>query len=205
MIRYFVYNGNSGLRNHPNRDYYSSAALPRHLQSIDIWHTFKIQLPQPNAFYPPAQTRIQCTPPTAQQGGIYSTVLIDMDQELLVSDIRRYRVGEIRFVFTLSESQDRNGCERFNLGPLFAYVHWFSPISKPSVSSRFRTVKKEVYRDIPDGGIVPLSNIVVPCPLAPVLPGRLQKGSIRSATCMETELEFYINPFASHIDYELYA
>jgi hypothetical protein len=58
---------------------------------------------------------------------------------------------------------------------------------------------------IPDGGIVPLVCIVAPCPLAPILAGHISKGSVKSATCMETQMEFYINPFASHFDYELYA
>jgi len=49
-------------------------------------------------------------------------------------------------------------------------------------------------------GVVLLSTIIAPCPLAPVLPAQIPKGHTDSMTSMETEKEFYINPFISHLD-----
>lgn len=53
------------------------------------------------------------------------------------------------------------------------------------------------------GGIVLLTNIIAPCPLIPVLPDTLIKGTVTPENCMETVSSFYLNPFASHLDYAL--
>ncbi len=53
--------------------------------------------------------------------------------------------------------------------------------------------------------ILPKSLYIAPFPLAPVLPGWIPKGHTDLMTIMEAEKEFHINPFISHLDYELYA
>src|SRR5258708_38123415 len=68
------------------------------------------------------------------------------------------------------------------------------------------SIKKLTSNGIPNGGVIPLSRVVALCPLAPVLLGCISKGSMRpTLTCMESETEFYLNPFASHCNYDLYA
>ncbi len=111
-----------------------------------------------------------------------------------------YRVGELRMVFSLSNDQQVSSKRE-----LYAFIHWFSPISNPVAHIRLHSIKKLTSNGIPDGGVIPLSRVVALCPLAPVLLGCISKGSVRPMTCMESEMEFYLNPFTSHWDYDLYA
>ena len=99
--------------------------------------------------------------------------------------------------------QDPNSRESMAQCQRYVYMHWFSPISRPLPNSQLCVVKKELscmgITSISDG-VVLLSTIIAPCPLAPVLPAPIPKGHTDSMTSMETEKEFYINPFISHLD-----
>src|SRR5258706_5654373 len=110
-----------------------------------------------------------------------------------------YRVGELRMVFSLSNDQQVSSKQE-----LYAFVHWFGPISNLVAHIHLHSIKKLTSNGIP-GGVIPLSRVVALCPLAPVLLGCISKGSVRPMMCMESETEFYLNPFASHWDYDLYA
>ena len=84
--------------------------------------------------------------------------------------------------------QDLNSQESMVQCQRYAYVHWFSPISRPLPNSQLHMVKKELSHmgiiSISDGGVVLLSTIIAPCPLAPVLLGQIPKGHTDSMTSM---------------------
>ncbi|KAF8321433.1 uncharacterized protein EI90DRAFT_3020318 [Cantharellus anzutake] len=163
MLRFFVYDCDMGLRHDPNRYYYASTMpLPPQISSIDIWHAFKLQRPPPNLFYPPLHMQVSCSPPgtrdcTAAYTG--TTVLIRVNGT--------FQIGKARIISALPNDRE---LETMKKRQLYVFVHWFSPISNLIAHMHLRTVKKLISSDgIPDGGIVPLSSVVTPCPLAPVL------------------------------------
>ena len=102
--------------------------------------------------------------------------------------------------------QDPNSRESISMAQCqrYVYMQWFSQISRPLPNSQLHVVKKELSHNMGitsiSDGVVLLLTIIAPFPLAPVLPAQILKVHTDSMTSMETEKEFYINPFISHLD-----
>jgi hypothetical protein len=87
----------------------------------------------------------------------------------------------------------------------FAFVLWFSPMSRRDPRTRLRKVTKLRSHFGRMGGIVPLSDIASLASLAPDLPGDVTKGSVNPLTSMAMYESFYVNRFGSHALYALLA
>lgn len=86
ILRYFL-DGDDGSSRRINRAYYERAAVPYGLEVFDIWHSFKLDFPPPNAFYSAQSRTIHCKPPLRSNTAVYETVLVEMENNR--TDIKR--------------------------------------------------------------------------------------------------------------------
>ena len=89
-------------------------------------------------------------------------------------------------------------------GDILAYVHWYTSM-RVEPHSRLQRVQKLMRgTDCRSGGIVKLSSIRFPCSLATALDTGIYPAGINNHNAYKVANSFYINPFASHVDYELF-
>ena len=87
-------------------------------------------------------------------------------------------------------------------GEILAYVHWYTFV-RADTNSGLRRVCKTVRGDQQAGGVIRLKSICFPCHLATAIDGECPPG-INQHNVFDVASNFYINPFASHEDYELF-
>ena len=86
---------------------------------------------------------------------------------------------------------------------MFAYVHWYSPAKQAHPHHKLREVSKMMRGRHRAGGVIGLESIRGPCPLSSKLDGSCPPGIGQDNAYNELS-SFWINPFASHVDYELH-
>lgn len=118
--------------------------------------------------------------------------------ELMNSSLQlETRVADLRLIFRAAnhtDPQKRN---------TYAYVHWYGPIKPPHRDHKLREVQKMMRAGQRAGGVILLSDILGACPLASKISSDSPPG-VDQNNAYERLDSFYINPFASHIDYELF-
>jgi hypothetical protein len=107
------------------------------------------------------------------------------------------RIADLRLIFRATE--DENGRK----GKVFGYVHWYSPTKNPHRDHKLRAVHKMMRSTHRCGGVIDLDNIIGPCPLASLIDGPCVP-DIDQHNAYDKLASFYINPYASHLDYETF-
>lgn len=107
------------------------------------------------------------------------------------------RVADLRLIFQSASRVD--GADR----TVYAYVHWYSPTGQPHRNHRLREVSKMMRSGHRAGGVISLDSIRGACPLASKIDGTCPSG-VEQDTAYQSLSSFYINSFASHVDYEVF-
>ncbi|KAF8287638.1 hypothetical protein DL93DRAFT_2234551 [Clavulina sp. PMI_390] len=192
-ISLYILNSITGA--HPHRDEYQRTHLPHQYETLNIWTHVNCERPALNEFYETEYRRLRC--------GISKGKRLMFDQVLVEVPGRRrgdkpqIRIANLRLIFCSTEAAEREQ------QPLLAYVQWYKPHTRPHRDHGLRTVEKMLRGNEHAGGVIPIHWIRGPCPLAPRLDGMCPP-HLDQFNAFDKLSSFYINPFCSHVDYELF-
>lgn len=212
-ITLFCNHGISGA--FPHRDDYGRSSLPAGFNDLDIWTHMAYTLSPPNEFYEPELRRLRCKPARNDTPPLYDPILVQVTHPrtavtgvctfgcscitasfLTRSPLGR-RVADLRLIFRAA--QDVNGQK----GHVLGYVHWYSPPERPHRDHKLQAVRKMMRGVHRAGGVIELDHILGPCPLASLINGACPP-DIDQHNAFDKLTSFYINPYAAHLDYDIF-
>ncbi|KAF8279130.1 hypothetical protein DL93DRAFT_2092352 [Clavulina sp. PMI_390] len=188
-ITLFHKNGKSGAYRH--RDDWARQNLPAEYEEIDVWNFINCTRPALNEFHPSEERRLRCAFNKTTNQLYFDPVLVEVTSPRGSNQVR---VADLRLIFRSSSRGENKH---------LAFVHWYETHSTPHPHHRLRTVRKMMRGGERAGGVVLLSAIRGACPLSPHVVGLCPPG-LNSSTVYENISSFFINPFASHLDYDLF-
>lgn len=206
-ISLFAKNGLSGA--FPHRDDYHREHLPTEYTVLHVWTHMHFYCSPPNEFYPPEVRQLRCKSTNKDGRVLFDPILVKVTtgrgrtgklysvhccpKLKCYCDIEE-RVADLRLIFRAAKGLDNE---------TLAYVHWYGPTKRPHRAHRLHEVSKMMRGDQRAGGVIKLCDILGPCPLASKLDASSPPG-VDQNKAYHMLSSFYINPFASHLDYELF-
>ncbi|KAF5381819.1 hypothetical protein D9757_008321 [Collybiopsis confluens] len=178
--------------------------------SVNVWHQFKFT--PPSLLYDDSdlsRETVKAIPSTKRTSATrYDTVIVKVDHDKAdCATVKGCRVGRVKVIFQLPQSVMRLGIEEpspahWPTTQVLAYVTWFSPFkSQADTSIGMYVVKPSIASNgIPQGDIIPLSDIRQTCMLTPSSPS--WDSAWTSENVLDRGKSFFVNNLQSKYTYQ---